>query len=137
MLLVLVFLAFLAPCTVLHGFWVGVSGVGSKAPCSKTRFQVYSGIPDPYDGFVDLNKPVHPEDALSVAMANNLVDELTLNISGLSTRSADGVEAAVGKPLETIIVEQFPDLDAEPGEDEQWVSELRDIVELKRGELKA
>jgi hypothetical protein len=82
----------------------------------------------------NLNKPL---DADASPSAVNLLDEIepVVNTSSLSFRGSSGATTERKNSMQSYIEEQFGELDGNLKEEEQWVSELRDVVELKRGKL--
>jgi hypothetical protein len=85
---------------------------------------------DPYGELFNLNKPLDAE-----VNAVKILDELepVVNTSGLAFRGSSEGSTERKNSMQSYIEEQFGELDGNLEEDEQWVSELRDVVELKRG----
>ena len=97
--------------------------------------EVEDDLDDPYGSLFDLNKPVEklPETDLVSLWSIDKSAEKDLPI----------VKARV-KPLsaqqrwehwDDFMEEELGDLDAELAEEDKWMQEIRDAVELKRGEL--
>jgi hypothetical protein len=114
------------------GFLVYFPSVGGKL--GFTTLMRDNDQSDPYDDAFSLNKPL---DAYVSPSAIKILDEIDpiVNASGISFRGNGGVTTGRKNAMQTYIEEQFGELDGNLKEEEQWVSELRDIVELKRGNL--
>jgi hypothetical protein len=88
---------------------------------------------DPYEDIVNMNKTVEQPDAYDLSASNSFRSEVYRSLSAefpaMGTFGTNTPASAL-----SVIERHLGDLDAVPSGDDQWVAELRDIVELKRGE---
>ncbi len=89
-----------------------------------------------YDELLDFDKPLKQEMNPAAFTENTIVVGPDFNASSANFMfRSKGAETGKAKPhsMEEYLEQQFGELDAALKGDEQWVTELRDIVELKRG----
>lgn len=107
-----------------------------NTPVSLRSSSASSRDADPYDELLDFDKPLKQEVNPVAFTENSIVGGPDFNASvGNVIFRKEGATKRKAKPnsMEEYLEQQFGELDATLKGDEQWVTELRDIVELKRG----
>ena len=126
------YLSLVAVCAFhLHGS----STLIKRLPISRL-FSSNDADPYGYDELLDFDKPLKQEMNPAAITENSIVVGSDFNVSSANIMFRNkGTETRKAKPnsMEEYLEQQFGELDAALKGDEQWVTELRDIVELKRG----
>lgn len=110
----------------------------TRTTAGALRSHTASRDTDPYDELLDFNKPLKQEVNPVAFTENSIIGGPDFNIYvGNAMFRKEGSTKRKVKPhsMEEYLEQQFGDLDAALKGDEQWVTELRDIVELKRGRV--
>jgi hypothetical protein len=92
-----------------------------------------SGSEDPYEDIVNMDKKVEQPDAYDLIATHSVTSDVYRSLSAefpaVGTFGTNMPASAL-----SLFERHLGDLDAVPNGDDQWVAELRDIVERKRGE---